>query len=148
MVLVERIPESVPLEQLTGREPDPVVVTWQQRRWTRGRLTTAGGRELGIALETGAVLNPGAVLCVEQDWYAVVKPAEEPTLAVTPSNSTEALRVAYEVGNRHFPLAIEGGELLVLDDPAMVQLLERLGVPWERRNAVFAPIGIGRGHGH
>ena len=147
MVLVERIPESVAVEQLAGREPDSVVVTWEQRRWTRGRLTTAGGRELRIALETGTVLQPGSILCVEQDWYAVVEAAEEPTLAITPSNSTEALRVAYEVGNRHFPLAIEGGDLLVPDDPAMLQLLERLGVAWERRNAVFAPLGIGRGHG-
>jgi len=146
MVVVERIPEFVALEQLAGREPDPVVVTWEQRRWARGRLTTAGGRELGIALETGAVLQPGSILCIEQDWYAVVEAAEEPTLAITPSNSTEALKVAYEVGNRHFPLAMQAGKLLVPDDPAMVQLVERLGVAWERRKSVFAPIGIGRGH--
>jgi len=148
MVLVEKIPGPIAPEQLAGREPDPVVVTWEQRRWTRGRLTTTGGRELGIALETGTVLQPGSILCVEQDWYAVVEAAEEPTLAVTPSDSTEALTVAYEVGSRHFPLAIEGGDLLVPDDPAMVQLLERLGVPWKRRKAVFAPIGSGRGHEH
>ena len=148
MVMVERIPDAVALEQLAGREPDPVVMTWEQRRWTRGRLTTSGGRELCIALETGTVLQPGSVLCLGQDWYAVVEAAQEPTLAITPCNSTQALRVAYEVGNRHFPLAIEGGDLLVPDDPAMLQLLERLGVPWERRKAVFAPLGIGRRHGH
>jgi len=146
MVLVERIPESVTSEQLSGRDADPIVVTWEQRRWTRGRLTTAGGRELGLALETGSVLEPGSILCIEEDWYAVVKAAEEPTLAITPSNSTEALRVAYEVGNRHFPLATDGGNLLVPDNPAMVQLLERLGVKWERRNSVFAPFGMGRRH--
>ena len=148
MVLVDRLPESVAPEQLEGREPDALVVTWEQRRWTRGRLVTAGGRELALALQTGSVLQPGCVLCVERDWYAVVEAAEEPTLAITPSNSTEALRVAYEVGNRHFPLAIDGAELLVPDDPAMLQLLERLGVPWERRKAGFAPLGIGRRHEH
>ena len=148
MVLVDRVLDCVAPELLEGKAPDSVIVTWEQRRWTRGRLTTAAGRELGIALETGAVLQPGSILCVEPDWYAVVEAAEEPTLAITPSNSNEALRVAYEVGNRHFPLAIEGGDLLVPDHPAMRQLLERLGVPWERRNAVFAPIGIGQGHEH
>ncbi len=148
MVLVDRVLDCVSPELLEGKAPDSVIVTWEQRRWTRGRLTTAAGRELGIALETGAVLQPGSILCVEPDWYAVVEAAEEPTLAITPSNSNEALRVAYEVGNRHFPLAIEGGDLLVPDHPAMRQLLERLGVPWERRNAVFAPIGIGQGHEH
>jgi len=148
MLLIDRIPESPTPEQLAGREPDAVVLTWEQRRWTRGRLVTTVGREIGIALETGSVLQPGAILCIEPGWYAIVQAAEEPVLAITPPDQTAALRVAFEVGNRHFPLAIEGATLLVPDDPAMVQLLGRLGVPWERRRAVFAPIGSGHRHEH
>jgi urease accessory protein UreE len=36
--------------------------------------------------------------------------------------------------------------LLVPDDPAMEQLLKRLGVTFERTRAVFAPIGHGHRH--
>jgi urease accessory protein UreE len=51
------------------------------------------------------------------------------------------------VGNRHFALALDGEVLLVPDDAAMVQLLTRSGVSWERRQAVFDPIaGGGQGH--
>jgi len=148
MLVIDRIRGSVPPAELAGKESDAVVLTWEQRRWTRGRLTTTGGREIALALPTGTVLQAGAILCVEPEWYATVEAAEEPTLAISPPNQTVALRVAFEVGNRHFPLAIEPDALLVPDDPAMVQLIERLGVPWERRSAIFAPIGNTHRHEH
>ena len=47
------------------------------------------------------------------------------------------MRIAFDVGNRHFSLALDGDVLLVPDDTAMEQLLTRLGVRWERREAVF-----------
>jgi urease accessory protein len=148
MLVIERLPEIARVEELTGKEADKVVLTWEQRRWTRGRLTTRGGREIAIALQTGSVLDPGSVLCVEPGWYATVEAAQEKTLAIFPPDQNTALRVAYEVGNRHFPLAIDGSTLLVPDDTAMVRLLGRLGVPWERRTAIFAPIGSGHRHEH
>ena len=37
------------------------------------------------------------------------------------------MRVAFEVGNRHFTLALDGERLLVPDDPAMGQLLDAPG---------------------
>jgi urease accessory protein len=148
MLVVDQLPQAVSREELEGKEADKIVLSWEQRRWTRGRLVTARGREVAIALETGSILEPGTILCVEPTWYLVVEAAKEKTLAISPPNQDSALRVAFEVGNRHFPLAIEGSSLLVPDDTAMVQLLARLGVPWERRIAVFAPIGGGHQHDH
>ena len=55
----------------------------------------------------------------------------------------EAVSIAFDVGNRHFTLACEGDVLLVPDDLAMEQLVSRLGVPWERREVVYAPLGGG-----
>jgi urease accessory protein UreE len=78
-------------------------------------------------------------------------------LAVFPRDRAEAIRVAFDVGNRHFSLALAGDAILVPDDTAMEQLLTRLGVAWERREAVYDPIGGGHrhegtsphdGHGH
>jgi urease accessory protein len=148
MLVIDSIPETVAPKDLEGKETDKVVLTWEQRRWTRGRLRTAGGREIAIALKTGSVLEPGSILCVEPGWYVTVEAAEEPTLVISPPNQSMAIRVAFEVGNRHFPLAIAGSNLLVPDDTAMVQLLSHLGVPWERHNAIFAPIGGGHHHEH
>ena len=131
---------------LVGRERDTLVLTAEERRWGRRRVTTTGGRTLALALPTGSVLSPGEILHVGPDWYVVVEGAPEPVFAVTPASGEEALRIAFEVGNRHFTLALDGERLLVPDDPAMDQLLTRLGVGFERAQAVFVPIGTGHRH--
>jgi len=72
----------------------------------------------------------------------------EPVIAIHPRDRAEAIRVAFDVGNRHFPLALDGDALLVPEDTAMEQLAARLGVTWERRQAVFDPIGRAAPHAH
>jgi urease accessory protein UreE len=67
-------------------------------------------------------------------------------LAVVPRSREEGVRVAFEVGNRHFTLAVDGERLLLPDDPAMEQLLRRLAIPFERVRAVFVPLGHGHRH--
>jgi urease accessory protein len=131
---------------LTGLERDAVVMTAEERRWGRRRVTTVAGRELALALPTGTVLAPGAVLHVGSGFYVVVVAAAEDVLAVTVRSWEEGLRIAFEVGNRHFTLALEGARMLVPDDPAMEQLLRRLAVPFERARAVFSPLGVGHRH--
>ncbi len=146
MLVITEPHRHVTPEALAGREQDALVLTWEERRWGRRRAVTRKGREVALALPTGSVMTPGSVLAVEADWYLVVEPAPEPVLAVIPRDQTEAIRVAFEVGNRHFSLALDGKALLVPEDPAMEQLLSRLGVPWERRVTVFNPIGGGHRH--
>lgn len=146
MLVITEPHRHVTPEALAGREQDALVLTWEERRWGRRRAVTRKGREVALALPTGSVMTPGSVLAVEADWYLVVEPAPEPVLAVIPRDQTEAIRVAFEVGNRHFSLALDGKALLVPEDSAMEQLLSRLGVPWERRVTVFNPIGGGHRH--
>ena len=131
---------------LAGLERDALMLTAEERRWGRRRVTTTAGRALVLALPTGSVLRLGSVLHVAADWYVVVEGALEPVLAFTPASPEEALRVAFEVGNRHFTLALDGERVLVPDDPAMGHLLTRLDVRFERVRTVFAPIGMGHRH--
>ena len=131
---------------LARRERDVLVLTAEERRWGRRRVMTRGGRELVLALPTGSVLGTGDVLHIDEAWYVEVAAADEALLAVAPRTHEEALRVAFEVGNRHFTLAVDGARLLVPDDPAMEQLLRRLGVIFVRTRAPFMPLG--RGHRH
>jgi urease accessory protein len=133
---------------LAGKERDTLCLTWDERRWTRKRIVTTRGREVALALPTGSLLRPGDVVALEADWYLEIEGKPEPVLAVTPRDRNEAIRVAFDVGNRHFPVAISGDDLLVPDDTAMEQLLTRLGVVWKRDAAVFAPLGGGHSHEH
>ncbi|HEY7543103.1 MAG TPA: hypothetical protein VIF11_23395 [Methylomirabilota bacterium] len=146
VVVVAELPGRVTEADLAGRERDTLVLTAEERRWARRRVTTTAGRTLALALPTGSVLLPGAVLHVGPDWFVVVESAAEPCFAVTPASREEALRVAFEVGNRHFNLALDGERLLVPDDPGMDILLTRMGVRYERVRAVFVPIGRAQRH--
>lgn len=148
VTLIEQTVSGVAAASLAGKERDLLVATWEERRWVRRRAKTAGGREVALALSTGSVLHPGALLFVGPDWYLEVEAAPEPLIAAFPRDHHEALRTAFEVGNRHFSLAIDGDRLLVPDDTAMEQLLSRLGVRWERTEAVFTPVGAGHRHEH
>jgi urease accessory protein len=141
MVVITEPAIRVARAALEGRQRDTLCLTWEERRWTRKRVVTTAGREVGLALPTGSLLNPGDIVAVEVDWYLEIEGRPEPVLAVTPRSREEAIRIAFDVGNRHFPLAMEGNDLLVPDDTAMEQLLTRLGVFWQRRAAVFAPLG-------
>jgi urease accessory protein UreE len=146
MLLIEKLPDVSACVTLADRERDTIVMTFEERRWLRRRATTVAGRSIALALPTGSRLEPEAIIAVEEDWYLQVEAATEQVLAVCPLNRDEAVRIAFEVGNHHFPLAIDGASLLVPDDIAMTQLLERLKIPWERRRTVFNPIGGGHRH--
>ena len=131
---------------LSALEADALVLTAEERRWGRRRVKTRAGRELQLALPTGSRLTPGDILYVGRGWYARVEAAPEPVLAVTPTSFEEAVRIAFEVGNRHFTLGTDGERLLIPDDPAMIQLLTRIGVTFKRDRAPFEPLGTGHRH--
>ena len=147
-LIIDRLHSSENQDELRAKEEDKLVLTWEQRRWMRGRFTTVQGRKIGIALPTGTILAPGAILHVGTDWYLKIEGAIEPVLEIVPSDCNEAVKIAFEVGNRHFPLALEESKILVPDDKVMVRLMDRLGASWERRQAIFDPIGKTQLHQH
>jgi urease accessory protein len=146
MLQIETIPTVTAAEALSGKERDCIMMTSEERRWGRRRVRTAAGREIALALPTGTTLATGTIIAIEANWYLVVEAAAEPVLVIRPHDRDTAIRVAFEVGNHHFPLALDGEDLLVPDDTAMVQLLTRLGIRWQRRRTVFNPVA--RGHVH
>ena len=146
VVVITRPQVPVHDADLSRRDRDLLVLTAEERRWGRRRVTTQAGRVLALALPTGSTLTPGDILHVAADWYVVVEAAPEPVLAVTPRSRDEALRIAWEVGNRHFTMALDGDRLLLPDDTAMVQLLGRLDVQFERVQSIFIPFGAGYRH--
>ena len=147
-LIIERQVPQVNPDDLRAKEEDKLVLTWEQRRWLRGRYTTMKGRKIGIALPTGTALAPGAILHVALDWFLRIEAAIEPVLEVSPSGYDAAMKIAFEVGNRHFPLALKDGKILIPDDKAMVRLMDRLGARWERRQEIFDPVGNTQLHQH
>jgi len=143
MQVITEAPISVDEATLEGRSRDTLRLAWEERRWTRKKAVTTAGREIALALPTGTVLEPGDVLAVEAHWYLIVEARPEPVLALFPETYEAAVRIAFDVGNRHFSLGSDGDTLLVPDDTAMEDLVRRLGVRWERREMVYAPLDGG-----
>src|SRR5215470_4784890 len=145
-IVVDALPTNVSRADLDGKEIDRLSLTWEQRRWMRGRFTTERGREIGVALPTGVQIEAGQIMWIGPDWYLTLEAASEPLLRIDAGDRQEAIRIAFEVGNLHFPLAIAGESLLVPDDSALTQLLGRIGVRWEKCRAAFEPIAKGSPH--
>jgi urease accessory protein len=147
-LIIDRLIPAVNQDDLRAKEEDNLVLAWEERRWLRGRFTTARGRKIGIALPTGTTIAPGSILHVGDDWYLKLEAALEPILEIVASDCAEAVKIAFEVGNRHFPLALDENKILVPDDKVMIRLMDRLGVPFCRRQAVFDPVGSTQLHQH
>jgi urease accessory protein UreE len=147
-LIIDHLLPSANQGDLRAKEEDKLILTWEQRRWMRGRFTTARGRKIGVALPTGATLAHGTILYVGADWYLKIEAAGEPVLEIFPSDYNEAVKIAFEVGNLHFPLALDENKILVPDSKVMLRLMDRLGVPWERRQSIFDPIGNTQVHQH
>ncbi len=49
-----------PVEDLRAKEEDKLVLTWEQRRWMRGRFTTVKGRRFGMLPFPTGTPSPGA----------------------------------------------------------------------------------------
>ena len=129
MLLIEQLPDPTSPELLIGKERDTLVMTSEERRWARRRVRTSAGRAIALACATGTTLEPGAIIAIEATWYLQVEAAAESGArdAFNTAIAMLAVRIAFEIGNHHFPLAIDGADLLVPDDSAMRQLLDRLG---------------------
>ena len=140
MRMITEAPVPVDAAAVAGKARDTLRLTWEERRWTRKRAVTTAGREVALALPTGTVLEPGDVLAVEEGWYLAVEARPEPVLVLFPESYEAAVRIAFDVGNRHFSMGADGDTLVVPDDTAMEDLVRRLGVRWERREAVYSPL--------
>jgi urease accessory protein len=126
---------------------DRVALTWEQRQKRRQKLRTAGGREVALALPTGRRLQAGDLLPTAEGWIAVELAAEE-VLLIRPRSPQEMAFVAYQVGNRHLPLAIGEHSLTTLYEPVLEAYLARHGIPVERARLPFTPVQATSGHRH
>jgi len=134
MILVDRLPTAAPAP---GSAADPVVLTWEERAKTRQRVTTQSGREVAIKLPTGTRLPTGTPLFLGEGFHVEVIAADEDVWMIHAADAGTLVRVAYEIGNRHFPIEIGDGWVAVRYDHTLAELWERLGVAAERATRPF-----------
>lgn len=137
LLRVEQLPKPLNLEQ---SEIMYLEMTCVDRRRVRRRIVAPDGLELGLALPTGTVLEPGMLLFQNESRAYVVSAALEEVLVIRAKNWREAARVAHQIGNLHRDVQFSNTldfELLVLWDGALELLCLRLHLEFFRERRPF-----------
>ncbi len=150
LVLVHRLaPGERGGEEGRGGEPLRLLLTADQRTSLRGHRVSACGRDLVLQLPRGAALQPGELLSTASgDRLVRVEAAPEALLQVRSPDPLALLQAAYHLGNRHVAMELHPGELRILEDSVLADLLRQRGLAVERVEAPFGPEAGAYGGGH
>ena len=117
--------------------------TLGKRRW---RGVAEDGREFGFDLDEA--LSHGDPFFVDGSKVYVLEQTPEEVLEIPVSTLEQAARVAWSLGNLHFGVQVLAGAVRVTEDPAVLQLLSREGIAYQRVTCVFLPLSAGAHHHH
>lgn len=109
--------------------------TLAKRRW---RGCAEDGQDFGFDLERP--LRHGEIFHVAGGKAYELRQTPEPVLAILILIPSQAARVAWQIGNLHFPMGLRADAILVEDDIAVRQMLERDRIPFNASREVFLPL--------
>ena len=117
-----------------------------RRLW---RAVADDGTEFGVEVETP--LQHGDVVWAGANARYVIRQAAEPVLEIPLAVEPDAAAViGWAVGNLHSAIEARSDRVLAPDDPGLRQTLDRLGIRYGERLAVFQPHRLAEslaGHG-
>jgi urease accessory protein len=102
-----------------------------------------------LQLPRGAALQPGEWLSTASgDGLVRVEAAPEALLLVRSPDPLALLQAAYHLGNRHVAMELHPGELRILEDSVLADLLRQRGLAVELVLAPFEPEAGAYAGGH
>lgn len=112
------------------------------------RVKTDHGRELGIRLKDSSDLEVGDVLHMDEKNIILVDVFPDDLLIIQPRSMYEMGTIAHQLGNRHLPAQFENDEMLVQYDYLVEELLNELGIPFNREDRKVREAFRHIGHSH
>ncbi|MES2000000.1 MAG: urease accessory protein UreE [Pseudomonadota bacterium] len=144
MLLIEHIGHGTKPAQFDAQ----LTLPFDARCRSRLRTQLDSGEDVGLFLPRGTVLRGGDWLVGNDGRSVRVNAAAEPLYRVDPASATLLARAAYHLGNRHVALEVRADALLLLADPVLRVLLEKLGLAVTELDAPFEPEAGAYGGGH
>ncbi|MEM1343927.1 MAG: urease accessory protein UreE [Pseudomonadota bacterium] len=136
----------------TGTPDDHIALPYTERYRRRGVLKTAAGEDILLDLAEAQELGHGTCLTLEDGSQIAIHALAEPLLEVRAANPHHLTRLAWHLGNRHLPVAIQEERLLIQPDSVIEAMLVHLGAQVSAVNEPFSPeggaYGLGRTHAH
>ncbi|ARP94414.1 hypothetical protein [Bordetella genomosp. 13] len=97
------------------------------------------GREAELSMPEGTVLHDGAIVVATDGTLVRITAAVQRLLRATGAEPGALLRAAYQLGQYHVPVQVQGDALLAPDDEGVHGLLRHLGLQAEHVEAAFDP---------
>jgi urease accessory protein len=146
-------------EHLSAGRVDRVILTRREASKIRIRTTSEGGIDVMIDVPRGTTIRHGDVLSLERDRMLIAEwsPEEAMIIAIETSGDCKELvetatRLGYILGMKHFPLFVEGNEILVpvegADDDVARQLGTLAGISVRREKRILERPREVAGHEH
>ncbi|MGQ0662796.1 MAG: urease accessory protein UreE [Pseudomonadota bacterium] len=127
---------------------DKITLGFDDRHRRRIRLVADGGLGFLLDLPEAVALRDGDGLVLDGGGVVAVRAAAEELLEITASPGA-LTRLAWHLGNRHLPVEIGAGRLVIRDDHVIGNLLRGLGATLKPVRAPFNPEGGAYGqHNH
>lgn len=142
-----RASEVKPAGSWSGEAEDSVVLDYDGRFRRRMTLTCVSGKSLLLDLKEAQLLRDGDGLATDEGVIVRVVAAPEKLAEVTFNNPQVLARVAWHLGNRHFPTQVLDGALRFRADHVIVDMVKQLGIEVNLIEAPFDPEGGAYGHG-
>ena len=136
---MQRVEKIILKKEWTGPATDIVVLSYHDRHRRRIRLTGLNGTDLLLDLERATVLRDGDGLLLEDGRLVNIKAAAEPLLSITCDDPSHLARIAWHLGNRHCPAAIEVDRILIRRDHVIEEMLRGIGAEVQPVIAPFDP---------
>ncbi len=145
----------LPAGSFSCEPADRVVLTRDDRHRRRMTLEGEGGLRFLLDLAEATVLRDGDALRLDDGRLVLVKAAPERLIEVRGIDPHHLLRLAWHLGNRHVPTAIEGDRLLIAEDHVLADMVRGLGgtatsieAPFDPEAGAYAHEGGHHHHGH
>lgn len=98
------------------------------------RVTSDHGHEYGISLPKGSEMRDGDILFNDGHNMVVISVKEDDVIVITPRDINEMGEIAHNLGNKHLPVQIEDGKIIIQYDYLVEKFLQDLQINFERKN--------------
>jgi urease accessory protein len=131
-------------------ERDQVVLAFDHRHRRRIVLQTDSGQELLLDLPEAVRMRDGEGLLLEGGGVVRIIAAPERLFEIQAGDSDALVRIAWHLGNRHLPVQLVPGAILIRADHVIGSMVRQLGGTVRETEAAFDPEpgAYAGGHAH
>lgn len=116
-----------------------LTLTFDQRSKSRLKVVLDNGREAGLFLQRGTILQQGDLLLADSGEVVQVQAASESVSSVYFEDPLLMARCCYHLGNRHVALQITAEFIRYQHDHVLDDMVRGLGLNVTLENAAFEP---------